>query len=100
MSHASLEESGEGKRSMPTWRPPPALGEGGLGELWDRLYPLKVYNSLTRTKVCPIAPTSKIVVEIPLKCSLVFSYSLGLLDSLRRPIIRTIFVWSKVNTEE
>ena len=52
MASAALEESGGGKKGMPTWRPPPALGEGGLTELWDRLYPLKVYNSLTRTKVC------------------------------------------------
>ncbi|CAN0110178.1 unnamed protein product [Ascophyllum nodosum] len=50
MASAALEESGGGKKGMPTWRPPPALGEGGLTELWDRLYPLKVYNSLTRTK--------------------------------------------------
>lgn len=38
-------------KGMPAWRPPAALGEGGLTELWDRLYPLKLYNSLTRTKV-------------------------------------------------
>ncbi|CAN0370534.1 unnamed protein product [Pylaiella littoralis] len=35
---------------MPTWVPPPALGEGGLTEMLDKMYPLKVFNSLTRTK--------------------------------------------------
>lgn len=50
-SQAAEEGGGGGKKGMPTWRPPPALGEGGLTELWERLYPLKVYNSLTRTKV-------------------------------------------------
>ncbi|CAM9579252.1 unnamed protein product [Scytosiphon promiscuus] len=48
---ASAGEAGPSKKvSMPTWVPPPALGDGGLTEMMDRLYPLKVFNSLTRTK--------------------------------------------------
>lgn len=50
-SPASAGEGDGSKKGMPTWRPPPALGEGGLTEFWERMYPLKVYNSLTRTKV-------------------------------------------------
>lgn len=54
---AVMANAGEGvgaggkKVGMPTWVPPPALGEGGLTEMLDRMYPLKVFNSLTRTKV-------------------------------------------------
>eukprot|EP00903_Cladosiphon_okamuranus_P021396 g19666.t1 len=44
------EGAGGKKVGMPTWVPPPALGEGGLTEMLDRMYPLKVFNSLTRTK--------------------------------------------------
>lgn len=43
--------AGGRKAGMLTWVPPPALGEGGLTEMLDRMYPLKVFNSLTRTKV-------------------------------------------------
>ena len=48
---ATAGEGGSKKVGMPTWVPPPALGEGGLTEMLDRMYPLKVFNSLTRTKV-------------------------------------------------
>ncbi|CAN0166475.1 unnamed protein product [Ectocarpus sp. 6 AP-2014] len=49
---ATCGEAGEGckKAGMPTWVPPRPLGEGGLTEMMDRMYPLKVFNSLTRTK--------------------------------------------------
>lgn len=50
-SSAAAQDAGGSKKGMPTWRPPPALGEGGLTEFWERMYPLKVFNSLTRTKV-------------------------------------------------
>lgn len=50
-SPVAVEEGDGSKKGMPTWRPPPALGEGGLTEFWEKMYPLKVYNSLTRTKV-------------------------------------------------
>jgi hypothetical protein len=43
-------------RKMPTWLPPAPLdGKAGLTAFWDRFFPLRVSNSLTRTKA-PFVP--------------------------------------------
>ncbi|CAM9604271.1 unnamed protein product [Chrysoparadoxa australica] len=51
----SQEDGTTKKAAMPTWKMPSPLPNGGLIDFWDQFYPLKVYNSLTRTKV-PFVP--------------------------------------------
>lgn len=44
-----FDQDAERSRSLPLWRMPQPMGS--LLEFWDRVAPLRVHNSLTRTKV-------------------------------------------------
>lgn len=49
MSQHKEDAQQQRSEGMPTWYPPAPMNS--LLDFWDRFYPLKLYNSLTRTKV-------------------------------------------------